>query len=61
VWRRAAAVVAIFSGAIIVGFNPNRWDRVILELPRNHGIHIHEAIGMVLITLGVLALLRAQK
>jgi hypothetical protein len=34
---------------------------VILELPRNHGIHIHEAIGMVLITLGVLALLRAQK
>jgi hypothetical protein len=61
VWRRAAAVGAIFGGAIIVGFNPNRWDRVILDLPRGHGVHIHEVIGMALITLGVLALLRVQK
>ena len=61
VWRRVAAVAAIFGGAIVVGFNPNRWDRVILDLPRQHGIHLHEVIGMALITLGVLALLRVQR
>jgi hypothetical protein len=61
VWRRVAAVAAIFGGAIVVGFNPNRWDKVILALPRHHGIHLHEVIGMALITLGVLALLRVQK
>jgi hypothetical protein len=61
VWRRGAAVAAIFGGAIVVGFSPNRWDKVILDLPRHHGIHLHEVIGMALITLGVLALLRVQK
>ncbi len=60
-WRRAAAVVAIFLGAIVVGFNPNRWDSVVANLPRGHGIHAHDVIGMALIALGVLVLLRMQR
>lgn len=53
------AVVAIFVGAVVVGFNPNRWDIVILNLPRGgHGIHLHDVVGMALITLGVLMLWR---
>jgi hypothetical protein len=61
VWRSAAAVVAIFLGAAVVGFNPNRWDKVVANLPRGHGIHAHDVIGMVLITLGVLVLLQMQR
>jgi hypothetical protein len=54
------AVVAIFAGAAVVGFNPNRWDIVILDLPRgSHGIHLHDVIGMALITLGVVVLWRS--
>ena len=60
-WRRTAAVAAIFLGAIVVGFNPNRWDKVVASLPRGHGIHSHDMIGMALITLGVLLLLRTQR
>jgi hypothetical protein len=52
--------MAVFAGAIIVGFNPNRWDTVILDLPRgSHGIHAHDVIGMTLITLGVVVLWRS--
>ncbi len=61
VWRRTAAVVAIFLGAVVVGFSPNRWDKVVANLPRGHGIHTHDLIGMALITLGVLVLLRVQR
>jgi hypothetical protein len=54
-------VAAIFGGAIVVGFSPNRWDTVILDLPRGHGIHLHDAIGMAFLTLGVLLLLRSPR
>jgi len=54
---RLLAVAAIFAGAVVVGFYPNRWDVVILELPReSHGVHLHDVIGMTLISLGVLGL-----
>jgi len=46
-------VVAIFVGAIVIGFNPNRWDVVILSLPRGHGIHLTDLVGMLLVTLGI--------
>lgn len=58
--RRVLAVAAVFVGAVIVGFNPDRWDTVILAFPvGGHGIHLHDAIGMALITLGVIVLWRS--
>jgi hypothetical protein len=54
---RLAGVVSIFLGAIIIGFNPNRWDPVILDLPRqSHGIHVTDVVGMSLVTIGVVIL-----
>lgn len=39
-------MVAVFAGAV-VRVQPNRWDTVILDLPRGtHGIHLHAVIGM---------------
>jgi hypothetical protein len=56
VLRRALAVVQS-RWAVVVGFNPNRWDIDILDLPRgSHGIHLHDVLGMALITLGVVVL-----
>jgi hypothetical protein len=52
------AVLAVFVGAALIGFNPNRWDVVILDLPRGHGIHVRDIIGLGLITLGVMVLCR---
>ena len=60
--RRAVAIVAVFAGAALVGFDPNRWDIVILDLPRgSHGIHLHDVIGMAFITLGVVVLWRSGR
>jgi hypothetical protein len=54
---KVIAVVAIFLGVVVVGFNPNRWDPILLSLPRgNHGIHVTDVVGVVLVTLGVVAL-----
>jgi len=55
------AVVAIVVGAAVIGFNPNRWDLVILTLPRGHGIHLTDILGMVFITLGVAVLWRSPQ
>ena len=58
--RKVSGVVAVFVGAVVVGFNPKRWDTVIVDLPRgSHGIHAHDVIGMALITLGILILWRS--
>ena len=51
-------MVAIFLGAALVGINPNRWDALVLVLPRGHGLHLRDVIGLVLITLGVVPLWR---
>jgi hypothetical protein len=54
-------VGAIFLGTIIVGFNPNRWDTVILDLPRgSHGVHLHDVVGVALIALGVIGIWRTS-
>jgi hypothetical protein len=59
---RVTGAVSIFVGAIITGFNPNRWDRVILDLPRqSHGIHVTDVIGIALVTIGVAILWRAPR
>lgn len=50
--------VAILVGAVLTGFDPLRWDVVILTLPRHHGIHLTDAVGMVLVTLGIVVLWR---
>jgi hypothetical protein len=46
------AVVAIFVGTAIVGWNPDQWNDVILSLPGGHGLHFHDVIGMALVALG---------
>lgn len=53
------AALAIVVGAIIIGFNPNRWDAVIVSLPRGHGIHVTDVVGMTLVMLGVAVLWRS--
>jgi len=58
---RVAALVAIAVGVAIVGFNPNRWDEVILVLPRGHGLHAHDVVGVVLVTIGTVALWRMPR
>ena len=45
--------LAVLVGTAIVGFSPNRWDKVILDLPRGHGIHAHDVLGMVFVLVGI--------
>jgi hypothetical protein len=54
-----AAVV--FFGAVLMAFDPLRWDIVILSLPRHHGIHLTDFVGVVLVMLGVAVLWRAPR
>ena len=58
---RLLAVVSIFVGTAIVGFDPNRLDRVFLVLPREHGIHLHDVLGAALVTLGTVVLWRSHR
>ena len=57
--RRLWAVAAIAVGAAVIGFNPNRWDLVILTLPRDHGVHIRDLAGIALIAAGTAILWRS--
>ena len=50
---RIAAALLIAFGTLVVAFSPNRWDTVVLELPRGHGVHSHDLIGIALIAIGV--------
>jgi hypothetical protein len=45
----------------IVGFNPSRWDEVLFVLPRGHGIHAHDLVGVVLVTIGATTLWRGPR
>jgi hypothetical protein len=55
-------VAAIVAGALVLGFNPNRWDLVLLDLPRGgHGIHLHDLYGTALIAAGTLLLWYAPR
>lgn len=58
---RVMGVVAIVVGAVVIGFNPNRWDVVILTLPRDHGIHLRDVAGMMLLTLGIAVLWHSRR
>jgi len=58
---RVWAVAAIVVGTALVGFNPNRWDLVILTLPRDHGIHIRDVVGVAFIAIGTAVLWRSPK
>jgi hypothetical protein len=50
---RIAATLSIVVGTLIVGFSPNRWDYVVLALPRGHGIHSHDLIGAAFVAIGI--------
>jgi hypothetical protein len=57
--NRALGAIGILAGAILIGFNPNRWDVVLATLPRGHGIHVRDLVGMLLVGAGILALWHA--
>ena len=50
---RSLGAVGIIAGAVLIGFDPNRWDFVLMTLPRGHGIHIGDVLGMLLIAAGI--------
>ena len=52
---------AIVVGAALIGFNPNRWDVVVLTLPRGHGIHLRDVIGMMFTGVGIALLWRSPQ
>jgi len=54
-----SAVVVV--GTIVVGFSPRRWDTVILDLPRGHGIHTHDLLGLALVVAGIAVLWRTPR
>ncbi len=56
---RALGAAGIIAGAILIGFNPDRWDVVVATLPRGYGIHVRDLVGMVFIAAGILALWHA--
>jgi energy-converting hydrogenase Eha subunit E len=58
---RPAGAALIALGTIIVGFNPARWDTVILVLPRSHGVHVHDLVGTALVVLGTVLLWRSPR
>jgi hypothetical protein len=51
-WR-VWGVTLVATGTALVGFNPKRWDAVLLTFPRGHGIHVRDAIGVLVIAAGV--------
>jgi len=59
--ERALAAGTILLGTAIVGFSPSRWDKVVLTLPRGHGVHAHDVIGLVFVVLGIAALWRVPR
>jgi hypothetical protein len=50
---RIAATLLVVFGTLVVAFSPNRWDRVVLDLPRGHGVHGHDVIGIAPIAIAV--------
>jgi hypothetical protein len=55
---RVLGIVAIAVGTTLVGFDPNRFDRVLFDIPfrAGHGVHLHDLLGLLLVALGTLAL-----
>ena len=45
-------------GTAIVGFNPERFDTIVVALPlrQGHGVHLHDVIGVGFVVLGTLLL-----
>jgi hypothetical protein len=56
---RILGAAGIVAGAILIGFNPDRWDVVVATLPRGHGIHVRDLVGMMFIAAGILVLWHA--
>jgi hypothetical protein len=59
--RNMIGAATIIVGTIAVGFSPERWDTVILVLPRGHGIHAHDLFGMALVAVGIALLWRSPR
>jgi hypothetical protein len=55
---RVLGIVAIALGTAVVGFNPERFDTVLFAVPirTDHGVHLHDVIGVALVALGALLL-----
>jgi hypothetical protein len=44
--------LAIVVGTMVVGVSPERWDTVLLDLPRGHGLHLHDVVGTAFVAVG---------
>jgi hypothetical protein len=51
--NRIAATLLVVFGTLVVAFSPNRWDTLVVKLPRGHGVHWHELIGVALVAIAV--------
>jgi hypothetical protein len=56
---RSLGAIGVVVGAVLIGFNPNRWDLILVTLPRGHGIHVRDVVGMLLIGAGIAMLWKA--
>jgi hypothetical protein len=56
-------VLAVACGTIVVGFNPARFDTVLVDVPvrSGHGVHVHDLLGVALVTLGTALLLLSPR
>jgi hypothetical protein len=51
--QRLIGAIATVAGVVVAGFDPNRFDRVLVALPRGHGVHTHDVLGVVLVAIGI--------
>ena len=60
---RVLGVVAVACGTIIVGFNPERFDMVLFDVPvrSGHGVHAHDLLGVALVVVGTALLLLSPR
>ena len=57
--ERWFGVLAILTGGVVLGFNPDRWDYVLVDFPGD-GIRLHDFLGIALISVGTIVLWRAR-
>lgn len=50
---RTRGAIAIIAGAGLIGFNPNRWDSVLLTLPGSRAVDVTDVLGLALILVGI--------
>jgi uncharacterized membrane protein len=53
-WIGAALVLA---GALVLAFDLDRGDAVVVDLSASHGVHVSDGLGLILVLAGLVLLL----